>query len=174
MALYYSDILTNDDLFDDTFYIQEVDNIVYEVDCKFVDVDTVHGDIEIGTQGQELDGHNVPSEAITGGVKEVDLILQYRLKPASLSKSEYVDCFKDYIKAVKQKLENSNFDGVECFEKATQAYAKKIIANFENYRLYTGESMVLPEGMLALLGHREDGSPYMVFWKHGLEVKCFI
>jgi hypothetical protein len=78
------------------------------------------------------------------------------------------------MKAVKQKIENSNFDGVESFERAGQAYAKKIIANFGNYQLYTGESIAHPEGMLALLGYREEGTPYMVFWKHGLEVKSFM
>jgi hypothetical protein len=72
------------------------------------------------------------------------------------------------------QLEDSNFDGVESLEKAGQAYAEKVIANFRNYQLYTGESIVLPEGMLALPGYREDGTPYMVFWKHGLEVKSFM
>jgi hypothetical protein len=39
------DILRNDGLFDDTFPIKEVDSIVYEVDCKVVDVDTVDADV---------------------------------------------------------------------------------------------------------------------------------
>jgi hypothetical protein len=39
------DIFINDELFDVTFQIQEVDNIVYEVDCNVVDVDKVDADV---------------------------------------------------------------------------------------------------------------------------------
>jgi hypothetical protein len=49
---------------------------------------------ETSTHGQDFDDQNVASEATTGGFKEVDLILRYRLKPAHLSKREYIDCIE--------------------------------------------------------------------------------
>jgi hypothetical protein len=44
----------------------------------------------------------------------------------------------------------------------------KITENFEDCKFYTGLSMS-PEVMMAVLRYREDGTPYMSFWKHGLE-----
>ena len=37
------------------------------------------------------------------------------------------------MKAVKAKLQETNPDRVEVFEKGAQAYAKKIVANFKDY-----------------------------------------
>ena len=60
------------------------------------------------------------------------------------------------MKAVKQKLQETNPDRVGEFEKGAQAFAKKIVSNFKDYEFYTGENMN-PEGMVALLNYREDG-----------------
>ncbi|POI19149.1 hypothetical protein CIB84_017107, partial [Bambusicola thoracicus] len=50
---------------------------------------------------------------------------------------------------------------------------KHILANFKNYQFFVGENMN-PDGMVALLDFREDGvTPYMIFFKDGLEIeKC--
>ena len=64
-------------------------------------------------------------------------------------------------------------DGMSDDEQATfkansQKEAKKIMDNFKEWDFYLGESMNT-DGMVALLGWREDGvTPYMLFWKHGL------
>ena len=57
------------------------------------------------------------------------------------------------MKAVKAKLEKTNPERVDAFEKGAAAYAKKVVANFKNFEFYTGESMN-PEGMIALLNYR--------------------
>ena len=44
---------------------------------------------------------------------------------------------------------------------------KKIEANFDNWQFFMGESMN-PDGMIALMDFRDDGSPYMWFFKDGL------
>lgn len=54
------------------------------------------------------------------------------------------------MKAVKTKLQETNPERVEAFEKGAQAFAKKIVGNFKDYEFYIGESMN-PEGMVALL-----------------------
>ena len=50
---------------------------------------------------------------------------------------------------------------------------KHILANFKNYQFFIGKNRN-PDGMIALLGHREDDvTPYMIFFKDGLEMeKC--
>lgn len=65
------------------------------------------------------------------------------------------------MKAVKAHLEEKNPERVAAFEKGAQAFAKKIIGNFKDYEFYVGESMN-PDGMVALLNYREDGTtPYV-------------
>ncbi len=78
------------------------------------------------------------------------------------------------MKAVKTKLQETNPDRVNQFEKDAQAFAKKVIEKFKDYefvscpqpaegilthapRQYTGESMN-PDGMVALLNYRVSGS----------------
>lgn len=73
----------------------------------------------------------------------------------------YLTYLKGYMKAVKAELEKSNPERVPIFEKNAQAFAKKIIANFKDYEFYVGESMN-PDGQVALLNYREDGTtPYL-------------
>lgn len=75
----------------------------------------------------------------------------------------YLAYLKGYMKAVKAHLQENQPDRVEAFEKGAQAFAKKIIGNFKDYEFYVGESMN-PDGMVALLNYREDGTtPYVSF-----------
>ena len=85
------------------------------------------------------------------------------------------------MKAIKDHLQKNKPEEVEAFEKNAQAFAKKIVANFKDYEFvrnssliarltslltiacffqYTGEKMD-PEGMIALLNYREDGTTRM-------------
>ena len=68
------------------------------------------------------------------------------------------------MKAVKAELQKSNPERVEAFEKGAQAFAKKVVGNFKDWEFYTGESMN-PEGMVALLNYREDGTTRKLFMK---------
>ena len=50
---------------------------------------------------------------------------------------------------------------------------KHILAHFKNYQFSIGENMN-PDGMVPLLEYRQDDvTPYMIFFKDGLEMgKC--
>lgn len=78
---------------------------------------------------------------------------------------------KGYIKAIRTKIEEADAARVSPFETAAQAYAKKIFANFDNYRFYQGESLD-PEAMVCLLESRGD-KEYMIYWKDGLKTQKF-
>ncbi|PPQ72577.1 hypothetical protein CVT26_003708 [Gymnopilus dilepis] len=139
--LLYEDIITGDELFSDAFPLKEVDGIVYEVDCQMITV-KAGADIDIGANPSAEE----QEEALEEGATQVN---------------------NGYMKAVKEKLNETEPDKVQEFEKGAAAYAKKIIANFKDFEFYTGESMN-PDGMVALLNYREDGiTPYFTFWKHG-------
>ncbi|KAA1466409.1 translationally controlled tumor-associated [Dentipellis sp. KUC8613] len=166
--LLYSDILTDDEMFSDAFPIKEIDDIVYEVDCQLVTV-KAGADIDIGANPSEEE----QDEALEEGSTQVNNVVHsFRLQSTSFDKKSFLTYLKGYMKAVKAKLQETNPERVEAFEKGAQAFAKKLVANFKDYEFYTGESMN-PDGMIALLNYREDGiTPYFTFWKDGLkEVK---
>lgn len=131
-------------------------------------------------------------DALEEGATQVNNVVHsFRLQSTSFDKKSYLTYLKarniliytsfdranrwmnlqSYMKAVKEKLAESNPDQVQDFEKGAAAYAKKIIANFKDFefvnifitlvkcfvwycaRQYTGETMN-PDGMVALLNYR--------------------
>lgn len=77
----------------------------------------------------------------------------------------------EYMKKVNEalKAKGAGDDKIKEFQTGAQAAVKKILANYDNYDMYIGESM--EEGsMYILVDFREDGiTPYATIWKHGLE-----
>jgi len=67
------------------------------------------------------------------------------------------------------KAKGASEEKIKEFQTGAQAAVKKILANYDNYDMYVGESM--EEGqMYILVDFREDGvTPYATVWKHGLE-----
>ncbi|KAH7887701.1 Mss4-like protein [Phlebopus sp. FC_14] len=163
--LLYQDVLSNDEMFSDAFPVKEVDDIVYEVDCQLIIVK--EGAIDIGANPSAEE----QEEALQDGAQQVNNVVHsFRLQPTGFTdKKEYLTYLKGYMKAVKAKLPA---DRVKAFETGAQAYAKKIVSNFNKFEFYTGENMD-PNGMIALLNYRDDEvTPYFTFWKDGLkEVK---
>ncbi|KAG8905744.1 hypothetical protein FRC01_008247 [Tulasnella sp. 417] len=184
--LLYTDILTDDELFSDAYPMKEVDGIVYEVDCAMIVVK--EGDVDIGANpsAEEI------AEAMEDGATTVNNVVHsFRLELTSFKKKGYGEHLKNYMKALKAKLAQTNPDRVEAFQKAANEFAKKILANFDKYDFvscngvdevndatdgnglvqYTGSSMdVDAPGMIALLNYREDGiTPYFTFWKDGVK-----
>lgn len=165
--LLYNDIISNDEMISDAYQIKEVDDTVYEADCQMIVIKD--GDVDIGANPSAEE----QAEALEEGASQVNNIVHsFRLVQTSFDKKSYLTHLKSYMKTIKSKLEETNPDRVAAFEKGAQAFAKKVVANFGDYEFYTGESMD-PDGMVALLNYREDGStPYFTFWKDGLkEVK---
>jgi hypothetical protein len=166
--LLYTDILTDDEMVSDAFPMKLIDDIVYEVDCQLVTV-KAGADVDIGANpsAEEQD------ETLEDGAVQVNNVVHsFRLQQTSFDKKSYLAYLKGYMKAIKAKLNETNPDRVDAFEKGASAFAKKIVANFKDFEFYTGESMN-PDGMVALLNYRSDGvTPYFTLWKDGVkEVK---
>jgi len=162
--LLYEDFLTNDEMFSDAFPIKLVDDIVYEVDCQMITVK--EGEVNIGANPSAEE----QEEGVEDGAAQVNNVIHsFRLQSTQFDKKSFLTYLKGYMKAVKEKLKETNPDRVEAFEKGAQAFAKKLVANFKDYEFYTGESMN-PDGMVALLNYRPDGvTPFFTFWKDGLK-----
>ena len=162
--LLYKDALSGDEMVSDAYDIKFVDDIVYEVDCKMIQLKQ-GADIDIGANpsAEEVD------EGLEDGIETVNnIVYSFRLQPTSFDKKSYLLHLKQYMKKVKAKLQETNADRVEAFEKGASAYAKKLVASFNDLEFYTGESMDI-EGMVVPLNYREDGvTPYLTFWKDGM------
>ncbi|KAJ7401770.1 Translationally-controlled tumor protein like protein [Pitangus sulphuratus] len=118
-------------------------------------------------EGPEGDG--TEATVITG----VDIVINHHLQETSFTKESYKKYIKDYMKAIKARLEEHKPERVKPFMTGAAEQIKHILANFKNYQFFVGENMN-PDGMVALLDFREDGvTPYMIFFKDGLEIeKC--
>ncbi|KIP10415.1 hypothetical protein PHLGIDRAFT_125610 [Phlebiopsis gigantea 11061_1 CR5-6] len=163
--LLYEDIITGDEMFSDAFPVKEIDGVAYEVDCQMITVKE-GADVDIGANPSAEEGGD---ELEDGMITINNVVHSFRLQSTGFDKKSYLTYLKGYMKSVKAKLQETNPDQVEEFEKAAQGFAKKIVGSFKDYEFFTGESMN-PEGMVALLNFREDGvTPYLTFWKHGLK-----
>ncbi|GFZ43650.1 Translationally-controlled tumor protein homolog [Saitozyma sp. JCM 24511] len=165
--LLYQDIITGDEMLSDAFDVKEIDDIALEVDCSMILVK--EGDVDIGANPSAEEAE----EALEAGAEQVNNVVHsFRLQASPFDKKSYLTYLKGYMKAVKAHLQEKSPERVPIFEKKAQEFAKKIVGNFKDYEFYVGESMN-PEGMVALLNYREDGTtPYFTFWKDGLkEVK---
>ena len=62
---------------------------------------------------------------------------------------------------------------VSVFQSGMQKWATGVLKSFDEWRFYVGERMD-PEGMVILMGYREDQTtPFFVFFKDGLEEEKF-
>jgi len=162
--------LLDDELLSDSFSKTEIEDVVYEVNCKMV----VKGVVQINTGANASAEGEDGEEGCDDQAETVnDVVDSFRLEQTSFDKKSYLMCIKAYMKAIKAKLEESNPSRVPIFEKGAQAYVKKILEKFDDYEFYTGDSMD-PEAMVVPLGYREDGmTPYLIYWKDGLRAEKY-
>ncbi|BAE55986.1 microtubule-binding protein [Aspergillus flavus] len=166
----YKDILTGDEIISDAFNLKEVDNILWEVDCR---------NITIGDENIQLEGANPSAEGEdddAGGAGNAEQVLDikhnFRLNDyPKLEKDEYKKAIKGYMKKVLAKLEEKKApeETIKEFKENAQTALKRILANYKDYDVLVGESFGA-DAMHILINYREDGvTPYATFWKHGLE-----
>ncbi|KAF3926905.1 hypothetical protein ABW20_dc0105478 [Dactylellina cionopaga] len=164
--LLYSDIITGDEVFSDSFNPKLVDDVVYEVDCSMMTVKK-GVDVDIGANASAEEAE----ESLEEGAELVNNIVHsFRLQPTQFDKKSYLTHLKGYMKVVKRKMteKGANEEAVAKFEKDASTYAKKIISGFKDYEFYITESMD-PDGIVLLLNFRADGvTPYFTIWKDGL------
>ncbi|KAM9850969.1 translationally-controlled tumor protein homolog [Aulostomus maculatus] len=167
----YRCIISNDEMFSDVFKVKETESgIFYEVDGKTITRTENVDDSLIGANASAEEEADVNESASYSGV---DIVLNHNLRETFFDKNTYRGYIKDYMKAIKLKLEENNPDRVEAFMSSAQKEIKNILSNFKNFQFFTGESMN-PAGMVGLLDYREEGdTPYMLFFKDGLVVEKF-
>ncbi|XP_060091457.1 translationally-controlled tumor protein homolog [Heteronotia binoei] len=167
----YRDCISQDEMFSDIYKIKEVaSSLCLEVEGKMVS--QKEGEIDDALIGgnasaEDPEGDGTEATVVTG----VDIVMNHHLQKTSFTKEKtYI---KDYMKAIKTRLEETKPERVKPFMTGAAEQVKHILANFKNYQFFVGENMN-PEGMVAMLDFREDGvTPYMIFLKDGLDMeKC--
>ncbi|KAM8748709.1 translationally-controlled tumor protein homolog [Acanthopagrus schlegelii] len=167
----YKCIITQDEMFSDSFKVKLTeDGMFYEVEGKCV---TRTDKIDDSLLGANASAEEASEGCEDSSISGVDIILNHKLQETSFDKKGYQTYIKGYFKAVKVYLEEHHPDRVSEFMAGAPAALKKILGQIKDFQFYTGESMN-PDGMVGLLNYREDGiTPYMLFYKDGLEVeKC--
>lgn len=169
----FKDIITGDEMFSDTYKLQLVDEVIYEVYGKLV---------SRGSEEIKIEGFNPSAEEADEGTDShtesgVDVVLNHRLQEcfAFGDKKSFTLYLKEYMKKILAKLEESAPDQVPVFKNNMNKQMKEILGRFKELQFFTGESMD-PDGMIALCEYREvNGAqvPVFMFFKHGLEEeKC--
>ncbi|KAI9325693.1 translationally controlled tumor protein [Zopfochytrium polystomum] len=154
----------------DAFKMTEIDDVLYEVDCKMVTI-RKGVDVDIGANasaegGDEDDGPLADDQETVNNV-----VYTFRLQSSGFDKKGYMTYIKGYMKALKTYLAENNPDRAPVFEKKIQPAVKKILEKFSDFEFYVGENMN-PDGMVVLLNYREDGvTPYLTFFKDGLKAE---
>ncbi|KAJ5738135.1 Translationally-controlled tumor protein [Penicillium malachiteum] len=161
--LLFKDIITDDELISGAYKLNEVDGIVYEADCRMIQISE---DFDIGANPSAEEHEEVIEDRET----VIDIIYSFNLSPTSFDKKAYLRYLKGYVKAVKENLkaQGTSDEELRDYEHRANVFAKKVMGKFDDYQFYAGKSFN-PDGMVVLLNYREDGTtPYVTFWKHGL------
>jgi len=138
-----------------------------EVETKAVTRSKV-GNFDIGANPSEEEGGDEGADGDNDTITINNLVDAHKLVVTSYDKKAYLGHIKVYLKRIATKLETEGKD-VKAFQAAAQEFVKKVIANFDDYEFYTGETMD-PEAMVVLKVYKEDGIiPYFLFWKAGVK-----
>ncbi|KAM7407663.1 hypothetical protein PAMA_003409 [Pampus argenteus] len=167
----YKCMITEDEMFSDIYKVKVSENgIFYEVEGKTITRTEGFDDSLIGANAsaEEMSESN-ESSCVSG----IDIVLNHKLQETAFDKKGYMLYIKDYMKAIKTKLQEENPDRVEAFMAGAKEEVQKVLKKINDYRFFIGENMN-PDGMVGLLDYREDGiTPFMLFFKDGLvEEKC--
>merc|ERR1711915_846937 len=169
----YTDVLSGDELFSDTYPMKLVNDVMWEVTGKHI----------TRTEGEiELAGSNASAEEADEGTETstqsgVDIVLNHRLTETGFgSKKDYTVYLKDYMKKVVKYLEDNGRSGeIDTFKTNINKVMKELLGKFKDLQFFTGESMDA-EAMILIMDYKDvDGEerPVIMAFKHGLsEEKC--
>ena len=150
----------------DSFKFEEIDGVVWEVNCSMVTESGVP--INIGAnasaEGEDAEeGANDPTSETF-----IDVVKSARLCETGFSKKDYITYIKGYMKKIESHLQEKNPGRVAAFKEGAARYVKKVLEHFDDFSFYLGENCNM-EGMVVLMDYREDGTtPYCVFWIDGM------
>uniref|UniRef100_A0A0D9RT34 TCTP domain-containing protein n=1 Tax=Chlorocebus sabaeus TaxID=60711 RepID=A0A0D9RT34_CHLSB len=131
ITITFQDLISHNEMFSDIYKIWEITNgLCLEVEQKMVSKTT-------GNTDDSLIGRDSSSESIEGEVTastiitSVDIVTNHHLG-SNFTKEVYQKYIKDYMKSIKEKLEEQRPERVKPFITGMEQI-KHIFANFKNY-----------------------------------------
>ncbi|MFF8771019.1 translationally-controlled tumor protein [Kitasatospora sp. NPDC015120] len=156
----YKDVFSGDELLSDTFPIKE-DGVCYVVEGQYID--RPHNTVDIGAAAEEEDTESTYRRVL-------NVVDRHRLVAASYDKKTYTGHIRAYVKRLSEKVPA---DERATWQQQANEWAKTVLADFDSYQCYTGESND-PEAMVVLMKFSEDGkTPFLYYIRHGLKTEAF-
>jgi len=163
----FKDVFNGDEYASDSFILTVVDDVIYEIETKQVSRSKV-GSFDIGSNPSAEEGGDEGADGDTDTVTVNNLVDAHKLVQTSYDKKSYLGHIKAYMKRLSEHIKEKDAARVATFQAKAQEFVKKVVAKFDDYEFYTGESMD-PEAMVVLKYYKEDGIiPYFAFWKDGV------
>ena len=162
----YKCIISGDEvLCDNDRPLVEQDGVVYVVKGKYIEIANDDGGVSANVDEDAAEGATAEGADSTKQ-RVVDVVHQNRLMETSYDKKSFMAYIKGYMKMLKEKLEADAPDRVADFQAGAQTFVKKVIAEFDDYQFFLGESST-DEGIVILCKwDNEDAIFY--YWKDGL------
>lgn len=163
----------DDELFSDAYDIIKVNEFIWEVNGKIVQIKDGVDNALIGANPSAEEGdldvddtvQNVINVVHASGLEEI---------PFS-SVGDYKSSLKTYLQRVKEEVQKKHPERVTGFTKAVQEYWKNnVFKNFKDYQFYRSANYEAELQYFIPVNYREDNeTPYFVFIVDGLiEEKC--
>ena len=168
----YFDVFSNDELISDSYpTVLQNSDVVMEVASRMVAKG--NEEIDIG-RGNEFGGGG-EDEAVDNTVERVnDVVTSFSLQETSFTKKEYVTVIKGYMQKLKKHLAENGSDRVDIFMKGATEFVKWVVANFDEFKFYSGPSYD-QSAMIVLSYYKqeENEAPHFLFIRDGLREEKF-
>ncbi|CAG5135579.1 unnamed protein product [Candidula unifasciata] len=158
---------TGDEMFTDTYPLELVGGL-FRIKGRYVCRSEKFDDSKIGANAsaEEQQDEGADESSYSG----IDVVLDNRLQKTGFSsKKDFMSYFKDLLKKIEayKKEKNPDFD-VTAWRTEIQNTFKTVLASFDQYEFYTGESCN-PDGTIAMVkwetpAGETDDIPYVYFF----------
>lgn len=172
--LIYKCFISGDELCSDSYpMIEKHGGAIMEVSGSNIKQDGGIDESLIGGNAS-ADGADEGAGADDSAVTGINVVMTHKLAPTGFSKKDFKTYMKEFLKKTIEYLKKEGKDDqIPNFKTGAQAGMKEILGNFDDWVMYTGESMD-PDGSIVFGNYREDGiTPYFWYFKHALEEEKF-
>lgn len=168
----YQDVFTEDEYMSEMYKFElECEDVIMKVGSSYKNKDKV-GTVDVGC-GNAFGGGDDDEGGNDEGPQEKVLDVQhnFNLVEVPLSKADFKDYIKGYMKQLKEHLAKVKPERVEQFQKGAMEFVKKVMgAKFEEYTFYTGAKETLDGGIaLSFWENEEAAGPMFYFFNDGLK-----
>jgi hypothetical protein len=162
----YVDLISGDEFVSDSYPSQLIhDDACLEVKGRYVK----KGSEQIAIASDDI------IEEDENAVTVVDIVDAFQLNEIQLGKKDFAAWVKNYLGKITEKLkEQGKEDRIDNFKKGATALTKAILAQFDEFQIYTGPKYDM-EGGLAFSYQKEqtDDGPTFLFYADGFKIVKF-